>query len=187
VSAGQVSCSLNSIDGLGDSPVVRGVGVWVWPSYESDVTVYLDGDQAGTTKTTRVPTGGWSYVTSGGAGPGHSIVIVNRVQAGDAPAHVTYLTGSIATADEVPSAYWDGDYPDQENLDYQWAGTPYLSESVRSHRGLLEPVVPPTLQWDQTACLGPPVDQGRWDDQPSTLRWDQLGSETWDAYTTEGA
>lgn len=40
-----------------------------------------------------------------------------------------------------------------------------------------------TLTWDQATCMGPPVDIGRWDDQPATLRWDQVAPAlTWDTY-----
>ena len=37
--------------------------------------------------------------------------------------------------------------------------------------------------WDDAACMGPPVNLGRWDDQPASLRWDQVApSVTWDNY-----
>jgi hypothetical protein len=45
---------------------------------------------------------------------------------------------------------------------------------------------PPGLTWDDAACLGPSPDQGRWNDQPATLRWDQVGDTTWDDYFTGG-
>jgi hypothetical protein len=42
---------------------------------------------------------------------------------------------------------------------------------------------PGTTTWDAVACLGPPVDMGRWNDQPATLRWDQINpTVTWDTY-----
>lgn len=44
--------------------------------------------------------------------------------------------------------------------------------------------VPASLTWDGAACLGPPIDVGRWNDQPATLRWDQIDpAATWDTYT----
>lgn len=44
-------------------------------------------------------------------------------------------------------------------------------------------IAPPSLTWDDAACLGPPVYLGRWNDQPATLRWDQVpATTTWDTY-----
>ena len=129
VGAGQTSASLYDVDGMGGSPVSRAVGLWVWPSYDSEVEVYLADDKPGTVRVTPVPTGGWAYVTSAGAGTGYAVVNVRRVEVIDVPSHVTYVTGSIASAD-VPPVYWDGDTPDLPTVDYRWAGAPYLSESV---------------------------------------------------------
>ena len=47
--------------------------------------------------------------------------------------------------------------------------------------------VPADLTWDGAACLGPPVDRGRWNDQPATLRWETLDpAATWDTYNPIG-
>lgn len=44
-------------------------------------------------------------------------------------------------------------------------------------------VKPTTLTWDQTTCLGPSIDRGRWDDAPASLRWDLVDPAiTWDTY-----
>jgi hypothetical protein len=45
--------------------------------------------------------------------------------------------------------------------------------------------VSPSITWDDASCFGgPPVNLGRWNDAPATLRWDQLDpAETWDTYT----
>lgn len=40
-----------------------------------------------------------------------------------------------------------------------------------------------TMTWDDAACMGPPVNLGRWDDQPASLRWDQIAATvTWDTW-----
>lgn len=44
-------------------------------------------------------------------------------------------------------------------------------------------VKPAGITWDGAACLGPPVDRGRWDDVAATLRWDQIAPTiTWDTW-----
>jgi hypothetical protein len=43
---------------------------------------------------------------------------------------------------------------------------------------------PADLTWNDTTCLGPPTDTGRWADVPSSLRWDDLTTTTWDQWTT---
>lgn len=38
--------------------------------------------------------------------------------------------------------------------------------------------------WDDASCMGPPVNLGRWNDQPASLRWNQVDpATTWDNYT----
>lgn len=42
---------------------------------------------------------------------------------------------------------------------------------------------PASLTWDDATCLGPTVDQGRWNDVPASRRWDQIpATVTWDTY-----
>lgn len=43
---------------------------------------------------------------------------------------------------------------------------------------------PPGQTWDDTGCQGgPPINVGRWNDQPATLRWDAIDpAATWDTY-----
>ena len=37
--------------------------------------------------------------------------------------------------------------------------------------------------WDDAACMGPPLQLGRWDDTPANLRWDQVEPTiTWDTW-----
>jgi hypothetical protein len=39
------------------------------------------------------------------------------------------------------------------------------------------------LTWDAATCIGPPLNIGRWDDQPASLRWNQIPpSKTWNNY-----
>jgi hypothetical protein len=39
------------------------------------------------------------------------------------------------------------------------------------------------MTWDKAACLGPPVDYGRWNDVPASLRWDSVApAVTWDTW-----
>lgn len=84
----------------------------------------------------------------------------------------------------VAGAYFDGDTPDTADTDYAWAGSANGSASVQSAIGLVSGGLPPTMTWDDAACFGPPANLGRWDDQPATLRWDQLQPAIlWDTYT----
>lgn len=40
-----------------------------------------------------------------------------------------------------------------------------------------------TLTWNDAACMGPPLDIGRWDNVPASTRWDNVPSDvTWDTW-----
>lgn len=44
-------------------------------------------------------------------------------------------------------------------------------------------IQPSGLTWDDSTCLGPPIDYGRWDDVPASTRWDQIPpTTTWNNY-----
>jgi hypothetical protein len=46
----------------------------------------------------------------------------------------------------------------------------------------------PPYTWDETMCLGPQADLGRWADIPASKRWDELPpAQTWDTWTTTPA
>lgn len=81
--------------------------------------------------------------------------------------------------------YFDGDTPDTETAQYDWAGTPHNSESIYSTVVSVGAPggLPPDLTWDGISCLGPPQDLGRWDDMPASTRWDLVDpATTWNTY-----
>jgi hypothetical protein len=83
--------------------------------------------------------------------------------------------------------YFDGNTPDPPGADYAWTGTANRSPSVQTEILAVAGGLPPTLTWDDATCLGPPIDLGRWDDQPATLRWDQLDpATTWNTFALTG-
>lgn len=80
--------------------------------------------------------------------------------------------------------YFDGDTTDTATEDYAWTGTAQASASTYSYAATDPAGVPPTLTWDDATCLGPPANLGQWNDQPATLRWNQVpAATTWDTYT----
>lgn len=90
-----------------------------------------------------------------------------------------------ALMEQAPTAgaYFDGGTTDTASTDYAWAGTPNASASVQSAISQQSGGLPPDLTWDSATCLGPPINVGRWNDQPATLRWDQVApAQTWDTY-----
>jgi hypothetical protein len=185
--AGLHLASVYSIDGLGNSPTARGVGVWVKPPWEAQVTVDVG---AGAYGNTVAPAGVWTYCPmTNRAGAGYAQVTVRKrnsqnVVAGD----LTLITGCMAMAGALPGAYFDGDTPDTALAVYDWLGTPGLSASTERLWELTSTGLPPELTWDQAACLGPPINIGRWNDQPATLRWDGITPEaTWDNYEVIGS
>jgi hypothetical protein len=101
-----------------------------------------------------------------------------------APVRITEVAiVPVAQAGALPGAYFDGSTPDSTGTDYAWLGTPDASASVETISELHPGGVPPELTWDEAACLGPPSNLGRWNDQPATLRWDAVApSLTWDTY-----
>ena len=89
----------------------------------------------------------------------------------------------IAELAATIGAYFDGSTPDTNDVDYAWAGAVDASESVLSEIIPVLNGVPASLTWDDAACFGPPINIGRWDDQPATLRWDQVpATTTWNNY-----
>jgi hypothetical protein len=182
--AGTFLASTYSGDGLGGSPVVRGAGAWVKPPVDASVRVYLS-DDGGSALLTPAPANVWTFARSLTAASGYLIVEVQTAEGATAAevGAVTYLTGSIAEAGTVPVDYFDGNTTDTGTTDYAWTGIATASASVMSTRTAL-PTVPPTMTWDEGACLGPPpANYGRWNDQPASLRWDQLDpATTWDNY-----
>ena len=96
----------------------------------------------------------------------------------------TGAVGLIVTRVMVGAGdYFDGDTPDTTASDYAWTGTPHASSSTESQQLAIPGAVPPETTWDDAACLGPPSNFGRWNDQPASLRWDQLDpATTWNDY-----
>jgi hypothetical protein len=141
-------------------------------------------NQGGTTLTTRIPANQWTFCRCAAPATGITIAIVNRADGGQVAAGDTcYLTGSITELATVPTTYFDGDTPDTTTADYAWTGAARASASTQSTLAPIAEGVPPDLTWDGAACLGPPAYLGRWNDQPATLRWDQLTpTTTWDTY-----
>jgi hypothetical protein len=79
--------------------------------------------------------------------------------------------------------YFDGDTPDTDALAYAWTGPASGSPSTLSEVARTPGGVDPALTWDDLSCLGPPAYLGRWDDQPASLRWNQVSPTTsWDNY-----
>jgi hypothetical protein len=173
--------STYSQDGLGNSTTVRGQGAWVLAPFPADVRL----ESGGAALRTRIPANVWTYCHSGAAYSGYSALYVDRTDGQmNTGGETTYMTGSISEQGTVPPTYFDGDTPDTTDLDHSWTGTPGASASVQSDR---EPLAtpPPSLLWDTATCFGPPSNYGRWNDQPATLRWDQiLPATTWDNYQT---
>lgn len=111
-------------------------------------------------------------------------------------ANVYRATGSVTVATDAGWAedciveqaaacgdYFDGSTPDVEGIDYAWTGAANASESVQREVAQVTGGLPSDLTWDGASCLGPPIDIGRWDDQPATLRWDQVAATaTWNNY-----
>lgn len=149
-SAGAQLASLNSIDGLGDSAVVRGAGVWVKPPVDANVEVYLDNDSAGTRGNTAAPANTWTFCPSDGSGTGYVIVIANTANAANATVGaITYMTGSIIEAAKVPESYFDGSSV-AEGAKYSWTGTAYASASIEKKPTLLPlEVEDATISWDE--------------------------------------
>jgi hypothetical protein len=80
-------------------------------------------------------------------------------------------------------AYFDGDTPDPPGASNDWMGAPGASPSVSTELALIPGGVSSSLTWDDAACLGPPVNLGRWNDQPASLRWNQVPASTvWNNY-----
>jgi hypothetical protein len=178
-----VAASIYNTDNLANASTVRGVGVWVKPPYQADVTLYMTADQAGTQKVTRVPGGAWTYCTSGAPGGGYTVVQAARVGANAVIGDKTYVTGCITEAATVPPDYFDGSTPDTATVDYAWTGGATGSASTMTTLTEIGPAPDPTTTWDDAACLGPTSNYGRWDDQPASLRWDQVApTVTWDTY-----
>lgn len=97
--------------------------------------------------------------------------------------HQFHWDAAMLTDDPEPVPYFDGSTPPTTTALYQWTGAPNASTStqaVATEAG----GVPPGITWDDAACFGgPPIDYGRWNDQPATLRWNQIRSDvTWDTY-----
>lgn len=79
--------------------------------------------------------------------------------------------------------YFDGDTPDTAATDYRWAAAAGASPSVASEWVTVAGGVPSDLTWDDATCMGPPANLGRWDDQPASLRWDQVPpATTWNTF-----
>ena len=93
------------------------------------------------------------------------------------------VTGLLVEQVSTVGDYFDGDTPDTGTVDHAWAGSAGASESILSTKDTDVSGMPPSMLWDDAACLGPPVSRGRWNDQPMTLRWDQIAADiTWDTY-----
>lgn len=184
--AGSISAVLVSIfnvDGLGNSGTSRAAGVWVQAPATATASIWLSGNSAGTSKTTPVAAGVWTYCTTKGAGTGYVMLSVSRTAGSAAAGDITRCTGSICEG-TIPPDYFDGNTPDTAGTLYQWVGAALVSASTASFIVAVEGELPPTLTWDDAACLGPPINLGRWDDQPATTRWDQLPADaTWNTYT----
>lgn len=155
---------------------------------------FLDGAaaQVGITygATTTHPTSTWGLNTVDAIAPAGAVsvrVIVVRRAAGaagqllDVDAVALYAVPPGSAPD---TTYFDGDTLDTTTTDYVWAGAAHGSQSVRSAvESITAGGLPPDLTWDGAACLGPPINVGRWNDQPATLRWDQIApSRSWDTY-----
>lgn len=82
-------------------------------------------------------------------------------------------------------SYFDGATEDTTTTDYRWMGLAHASESVESALSAWVPGgLDPNLTWDGAACMGPPTNLGRWNDQPANLRWNQVApAKSWDTYT----
>ena len=100
------------------------------------------------------------------------------------PGTTTDLAAVLVEHGTSLAPYFDGDSPDISSMDYAWAGAPGASQSIGSAIGNTGDGVPPSLTWDGATCFGPPTPgEGRWSDQPATLRWDQLApAQVWDTY-----
>jgi hypothetical protein len=180
------AASLYAVDGdAAPTATARGLGVWVWAPWPSDVRLYMTTGQAASDKTTRIPANTWSYCTTKAPATGIAIAIVYKVGSPVALNDAVWMTGSITEAGTVPASFFDGAIPDTSAQRFDWVGAAGVSASTQSAVGAIAGGVDPSWTWDSAACLGPPIDYGRWDDQPATLRWDQLNPETtWDQYGT---
>jgi len=155
---------------------------------------FLDagGAQTGIVSGTTIthPTSAWGLnVVEGGAPAGTTQmrVLVNRRVAGAAGQFLDVDAVAAYAGGIGDAAYFDGDTLDTNAIDYAWADVPHASESVQSDIATSGDGLPPELTWDGATCLGPPINVGRWDDQPATLRWDQIAPAiTWDTYPATG-
>jgi hypothetical protein len=94
-----------------------------------------------------------------------------------------YVDAVLIEETATPGPYFDGDTPDTGAFDYAWTGPANLSPSTLSEVARIPGGVDPALTWDDLSCLGPPAYLGRWNDQPASLRWDQIDPATsWNNY-----
>lgn len=94
-----------------------------------------------------------------------------------------WVDDAMAEAGSSLAPYFDGATADTPAMDYSWAGTADASQSIATAITNVSSGLPADLTWDEATCIGPPINIGRWNDQPATLRWDQLDPATvWDNY-----
>jgi hypothetical protein len=115
-------------------------------------------------------------------------IIANVYQNATTPALATdaaWADDCLVEQSATVGTYFDGNTPDPSSIEnYAWMGAPNNSVSTYATTTTPPGGLPPDLTWDGAACLGPPINVGRWDDQPATLRWDQVPPATvWDTYT----
>jgi hypothetical protein len=119
-----------SMDGLGNSTIIRGVGLWVWATVDTNATVYLSGDFAGTSKITPVPANTWTWVTCAATGFGSAIVqLIKPVGQTVGAADYALLTGCVVEVNSIPTSFYDGDTPNTSAFSYEWVGTVGASAS----------------------------------------------------------
>lgn len=97
---------------------------------------------------------------------------------------LAWIDDCLVEAAASLGAYFDGATPDVPNaLDYSWAGAADASASTADELAVIASGLPASLTWDDAACMGPPANLGRWNDQPASLRWDQIApASTWNNY-----